>query len=129
MPQKKKFLKFYLMAALLFGCLGVVDGILPFLLTPPVAYWNGLAILTVLFFLLNLTAFFTFWHQQQRKITYVLPVYHALSFILFFVLNTLLSYNTLSANVLAFFPAIGIVLSVFEIFFSGYLLRRFELFP
>ena len=129
MPTKKRFLKFYLIAALLFGFLGVVDGILPFLLAPPVAYWNGLAILTVLFFLLNLTAFFTFWHQQQRKITYVLPVYHLLGFIIFFILSTLLSYNTLSANLLAFFPAIGIVLSVFEIFFSGYLLRRFELFP
>lgn len=129
MPGKKRFLKFYLITALLFGCLGVVDGMLPFLFTLPVAYLNVLAILTVLFFLLNLTAFFTFWHQQQRKITYVLPFYHIFSLILFIVLSSLFSYNTLPANLLAFFPAIGIVLSVFEIFFSGYLLRRFELFP
>ncbi|MDP3640031.1 MAG: hypothetical protein Q8R53_02395 [Nanoarchaeota archaeon] len=129
MPQKKRFLKFYLFIALLFGCLGVVDGVLPFLLIPPLAYLNTLAVISLLFFLLNIMAFFTFWHQQQRKITYVLPVYHVFSFILFIVLSSLFSYNTLPANLLAFFPTIGIVLSVFEIFFSGYLLRRFELFP
>lgn len=129
MPQKKRFLKFYLITALLFGCLGVVDGVLPFLLTPPLAYLNVLAVLSVLFLLLNITAFFTFWHQHQKRITYALPVYHVLGFIVFFMLSSLFSYNALLPNLLAFFPSIGIVLSVFEIAFSGYLLRRLELFP
>ena len=126
MPSKTKFLRFYLVAALLFGSLGLFDSLFTLTATPPLPYVNILSILLAVFFLLNIAAFFTFWHQRLEKITLVLPAYHILSFLLFALLSIFLIRDSLPEAVWINFPIAGILLSLFEMIFSVSLLRRFR---
>lgn len=126
MPPKNRFLHFYLVTALLFGTLGLFDSLFTLTATPPAVYVTTLSLLLAAFFLLNLAAFFTFWHQQLEKVALVLPIYHILSFLLFVVLSLFLIRDSLPESAWINFPVAGILLSLFEMAFSAYLLHRFK---
>jgi len=124
---KEKFLGIYLWIALLFGIIGIVDGILNFTELSLRIYSLVMGLLVFVFFFFNLFSWVHFMHDKLEKITWVLPTYHLVSYILFFVLGIFMGLKgLLTENSLNYFVVISIVTSVLEISWCVYLLKRFK---
>ena len=128
MENKKRFLQVYLIIALLFGVLGVIDALLNFFGSYPPTYGLIIAGFAFVFFIYNLFALVHFMQDKLEKITLVLPIYHLVSYFVFFMLGlVLVIMGVLGGLVLWGLNIIGLLASLFEIVFAGYLLRRFKL--
>ena len=124
---REKFVATYLVLALVFGILGLVDGVVNLVGVEVAIYSIVIGILSGLFFFFNLFAWVHLKHEKAEGITLVLPIYHVISYLLFFGLGIALGLMGLFfAGVFTFFVIVGVITSVFELGFSFYLLRRFE---
>ena len=127
--KKLGFFKIYLIIALAFGVIGLSDSLLSLFQISSTIYEIVVGILAFLFFFFNIFALVHIMQDKLEKITWILPLYHLLSAILFTFVGIILSLKGLLTNgVLLSFGIIGILTSVFEVLFSLYLLKRFELF-
>lgn len=125
---KEHFLRTYLIIVLAFGVIGISDSLLSLFNTSSIIYGVIVGILAFLFFFFNLFALVHLIQEKLEKITWILPVYHLLSAIIFTILGVLLSLKGLLTNNLIFSLGImGILTSSFEILFSLFLLKRFKL--
>ncbi|MBS3166243.1 hypothetical protein J4444_03925 [Candidatus Woesearchaeota archaeon] len=123
MEIKRGFLGIYLLITIAFGILGLVDVVMFLLKYQPKVYSFIAAVLSVGFFILSAVALFVFWHHRVRKIVYVLPLYQVISYILFSIAGIYLFERPQEMTILLF-AAFQIVVSIFEIGFSVYLLRK-----
>ena len=128
MENKKRFLQVYLIIALLFGILGVIDASLNFFGSYSPMYGLIIAGFAFVFFIYNLFVLVHFMQDKLEKITLVLPIYYLVSYFVFFMLGLILVITgVLGGMVLWGLNIIGLLASLFEIVFAGYLLRRFKL--
>ncbi|MBI2146248.1 hypothetical protein HYU22_02830 [Candidatus Woesearchaeota archaeon] len=128
MPSSSTFLRVYLYLTLIFGIIGLVDNIFTFLNFMPPMYVLSILGITVLFFIFNITTIPLFMHQRVPRIAFVLPVYHVLSFLVFFGIGVALFVFELAGEKIWVWGLIGLgfLASLFEIIFSLYLLRKFS---
>jgi len=127
--SKEKFLRIYLIIAFGFGFIGLADSLLSLFGFSSIIYGLMVGILAFLFFFFNIFAWVHFMHEKLEKITWVLPIYHIGSYVLFFILGIVLAViGLLNGGVLTFLSVLGMLTSGFEILFSLYLLKRFEFF-
>ena len=127
--KKHKFLRIYLIITLAFGVIGISDSLLSLMKTSSTSYTLIVGFLAILFFFFNIFALVHIMQEKLEKITWVLPLYHLLTAVLITTLGVFLSLKgLLTANVIFSLGIIGILTSGFEVLFSLYLLKRFELF-
>ncbi|MFH1682732.1 MAG: hypothetical protein ABIA37_02960 [Candidatus Woesearchaeota archaeon] len=129
MARKKRFLGIYLWIALVFGIIGLLDGLTSLFGFNLVLYEAIISILALLFFFFNIFAWAHFIQDRLEKITWVLPIYHLVGYVTFFIIGLVLSWKgMLSGGVTSSLSIISMLTSSFEILFSLYLLKKFELF-
>ncbi|MEK6863076.1 MAG: hypothetical protein AABW53_00040 [Nanoarchaeota archaeon] len=130
MRPRTGFLKTYLYIAIFFGIIGLTDTILSVLLSftsPIYAYIIGAA--AFLFFFFNLAAIAAFKYSRAERIAYILPVYHLVSYLAFFMVGLVLIAVGQTPEWLQLILTIwGIIASVFEIGFSFYLLKKLDFY-
>lgn len=127
--KKDKFLFIYLIVVLGFGGMGLIDSSLRLLGFSLEAYAPIILALSGLFFFFNIFGLVHFMQEKLEKITWVLPIYHILSFVLFFLLGVVLGVmGLMKEGVVVILGWLGILTSVFEIGFGLYLLKRFKFF-
>lgn len=114
--------------ALVFGVIGLADGLVSLLNLSLMEYYGWvISVIAFLFFFFNIFALVYFKQERLEKITWVLPIYHIASYILFFGLGIFLGLAGLFlGGVVGILGVIGVVTSVLEIIFCVYLLRRFR---
>ena len=123
MKTKRWFLKTYLIAALAYGLLGLIDSGFVIFRFQSTAFTRVLFSISFLFFFLSIAAIAFFGHHRVQRIAYVLPIYHLVSYLFFIVLGFILaSMETFQKWVWLSLLIIGILTSLFEIIFSVYLM-------
>ncbi|MDP3698931.1 MAG: hypothetical protein Q8R47_05060 [Nanoarchaeota archaeon] len=130
MNSEYVFLRTYLYAVMSIALLGLTDAVLHFLKITPILYVKIVPLVLFLFFFFNIFSIAIFRRRQVRKIVYVLPFYHLLSYILFLSLGLYLTVTGFNPSWLGF-ALIGIqaASSLFELGFSMYLLMKSEFSP
>ncbi len=127
--NSRLFLKIYLILAWAFGILGLIDGILTLAGWKKAAVAQIIAVIAFFFFFFNITTVALFRRYHAEKIAYILPIYHLVTYFIFFWISLVLYYLKAVPDI--FFQVIilfSILLSLFEIIFSVYLLRKFFFF-
>lgn len=127
MPEKRGFLKFYLLLAILIGIFGIVDNSLIFLKLASETYITMVSLLLFFYFFFNILAILVFYHQKQEPINYVLPLYHMITAIIFSIVGIYFSAPTFF--ILVSLLVIGYLTSLFEIGFGACLVKKFGLIP
>ena len=129
MEQKKGFLRFYLIIALLIGIIGLIDTILTLLNFNNQIYDYIILSITIFFFFFNILTLPIFHYHNVEKMAYILPIYHLSTYILFSLLGIILvlsnkniSWINISLIVISFLAAL------FEILFSIFLIIRLNVF-
>ena len=126
--KKLKFLRIYLIIALAFGVIGISDSLLSLLKFSSTIYTIIVGLLAFLFFFFNIFAWVHITQAKLEKITWVLPIYHLLTAVLFTIFGIIFSLaGLLTTGIIVLLGIIGILTSIFEVLFSFYLLKRFEL--
>lgn len=127
MEKKRGFIKAYLIIALIFGVVGLIDTSLTFLKLDSLIYASIMGMIVILFFLFNLLSLFLLIRYQAEGIYFILPIYHLLLYSALFALSFLVSIVESLANFSwSVFIAIGYLTALFEISFSLYLLKRIK---
>ena len=126
MSHSTKFLQVYLYLALAFGLLGLLDSIFTVSNFMPPLYVMSILAVSVLFFIFNIITIPLFMHQRVPRLAFVLPIYHVVSFMLFFGLGVALFVFNMAGKPMWVWAmiSVGIMASLFEIIFSLYLLRK-----
>ncbi|MEW5896242.1 MAG: hypothetical protein AB1668_00990 [Nanoarchaeota archaeon] len=131
MKQKRWFLSLYLVVAVVFGVLGLIESILAYFTTAPqiipnYAYYYSLAmaVFSFLFFFFNIFSIAVFRHHGVVRIAYVLPAYYLICYVLFFILGFAFAGITVGWVTNALIAA-STLTSLFEIGFGLYLMKRF----
>jgi hypothetical protein len=118
---KKWFLISYLVLALLYGIVGVMDGIVVILQEVSNRYLALVSIIGLLFFLFNFLAIAWFHHHQVPKLAHYFPLYHLIIYVLFFVAGIL------TESLSSFLVYLGLLLSVGEVIFVFYLFAKLKI--
>ncbi len=127
--KKLRFLRIYLIITLAFGVIGISDSTLSLFDASSIIYSIIIGLLAFLFFFFNIFALVHLMQDKLEKITWILPTYHLLSAVLITIFGVLMALQGLLTNNVIFSLGIfGVLSSTFEIVFSLYLLKRFELF-
>jgi hypothetical protein len=127
MQEKRGFLKIYLYIALLFGIISLVDNFLVIFEVNNNVYVMLLMFITHAFFFFNIVTIPLFHYFRVKKIAYILPLYHLLTYILFFSVGFLLTIvGIILSGTWIILVGISILSSIFEIAVAIYLLRKFE---
>ncbi len=123
--EKRALLTSYLCISVAMAILGIVDAILSYLQLSPAFYSIIVSLLALLFFFYNILIIFIFLHHHFSKITFVLPIYYILAFLISGIIGSILILKgqLTSATVLILFIT-SLVQGIFELTFSGYLLKR-----
>jgi hypothetical protein len=125
----EKFLGVYLIIAFAFGIIGLADGLLSLIGFSSIVYASIIIPLAILFFFFNIFTLVHFIQGKLAKITWVLPIYHLATYVLFFIIGLTLSIQgSLFDWVVILLGITAILTSIFEIAFSFYLFRRFKFF-
>ena len=128
MKKKRGFLKTYLLLALIFGLYGLLDSLLIFFDVVTNIYVYIAFTLPLLFFVFSVLAIPIFHYQRLERIVYVLPIYHIISYGVFFAFAFILSFFWLVHGwIWILMIILGFLTSIFEIWFSYYLLQKFDL--
>ncbi|MEK6899492.1 MAG: hypothetical protein AABX05_00045 [Nanoarchaeota archaeon] len=127
--MQSAFLKSYLYIALSFGILGFFDSVLSLLSITSSWYSYALAGLTLLFFLFNITSVIIFSYQGSERAAFVLPIYHLVSYTLFTLLMVLYLFFQITLPLDTPLLILSFMMSLFEISFSAYLLKRWYFSP
>lgn len=130
MKTKKEFLKVYLIIALIYGILGLIDGSFIFFNFTNNLFSLILAFLSFIFFFFNIISLIIFRHHYVPKLAYVLPIYHLITYCLFFGVGFYLFFKPDFYD-LTWIPLMitGIVFSLLEIMFCIYLLKKTDFTP
>ncbi len=128
MKKKRGLLKTYLLLALAFGLFGLLDALLTFFDVVTNVYVYLAFVLPFLFFVFSIVVIPIFHHHRLERIVYVLPIYHIISYGIFFAFAFILSFFWLVYGwIWVAMLLIGFITSILEIGFSYYLLKRFDL--
>ncbi len=128
MKDKRALVRWYVLAALLFGILGFIDTIIAYFSTGAISYFYIASLLFLFFFLANIFFLFYFIHNRLAKIFYVLPAYHIAAYIILSVAGAIVIFKEFShPSISITFSLIALITSIFEIFFSLYLLKKYLL--
>lgn len=129
MAGKKRFLGTYLLIALVFGVIGLLNSLSSLFGFSTLIYEAAVSVLALVFFFFNIFAWAHFIQDRLERITWVLPIYHLAGYVAFFIIGLVLSWKGMLATWTVFsLNLAGMLTSTFEILFSFYLLKRFELF-
>lgn len=126
MKQKRWFLGLYLIIAVIFGFLGLVDSVLTYFAIAPnyaLYYSMAIAVFSFVFFFFNIFSLTVFRHHGVEKIAYVLPAYYLICYVLFFILSFALAEITVGWVTNALIAANSLT-SLFEICFGLYLIKK-----
>lgn len=124
MERLQKFLRTYLIIAILYALLGVLDSILQLTKYVTPMYTSLLSFLTFLFFLFNIVALVVLYKSYQEKITLALPVYHLALFLLFFLFGLATASLAIKENLFFGMAIFGLISSLAELGFSYYLMKK-----
>lgn len=134
MDDIKIYTKVYLWVAFALGILGLIGGIIAFFPTAHLIYAVILSPIGFLFFFFSIATIVMFVVHKQKAIALVLPIYHVLKFILGFAVGFIIVFISIKTGLTQFPPNIeiylrifGFALSIFEIIFPLYLLRKLSL--
>lgn len=125
--MKRGFLQAYLITTLIFGILGFIDNIFAAANFTFALYNKIVTILLFLFFFFNIFAIAFFIYQKIERLAYILPIYHLVSSLLFLGIGFWIANKQFSPDFWIALIVLGTILSLFEIIFSVYLLRKFKL--
>ncbi len=120
MAHKRWFLMSYLIAALLYGIGGLLDGILVILQEVSNAYLITVSIIALLFFLFNIMAMAWFHYHHVPDLAHFFPFYHIVIYLTFFMLGLIPALG-------GFLTYFGLILSVGEIVFVFYIFAKLKL--
>ena len=124
------FLRAYLYAVIIIALLGLTDAALHLLKITPILYARIAPLVLFLFFFFNLFSIAIFRRRQLKRIVYLLPVYHLVSYIFFLSIGLGLAITGYTTTWLSFaLISIQAASSLFELGFSIYLLRKSEFSP
>ena len=125
MPEKREFLRVYLVLALLIGILAFADNILRLFKFTPKIYVAITSVLFFFFFFISIIAIPLFVHHHVGGMVYVLPIYYLITYLFFFLLGLALSFlPTIAGKANLFLIIAGFLTSIFQIVFSIYLLEK-----
>ncbi len=129
MQEKRGYLKFYLYIAMFFGIISLIDNFLVIFDVINNIYVMLLMFITHTFFFLNIITIPLFYYFRINKIAYILPIYHLLTYILFFSVGFFLNTaGIVLQGTWMILIGISILSSIFEISIAIYLLKKFEFF-
>lgn len=129
MKQKRGFIRFYLLLALAFGFLGLVDTSLTFFDVTNNIYAHLVMLISILFFFFNVFSIPIFYLKRVERIAFIFPIYHIIVFLLFFGFGFLMTYKALFFEWMwIVLIALGFVSALFEVIFSIYLMGRLKVF-
>jgi hypothetical protein len=129
MKNKRILAKWYVLGALFFGVLGLIDTLITYYSTPTLLYLNFISFLFLLFFLANIFFLFYFIHNRLKSIFFILPIYHILLYIILSIIGIVVVFKEITTPSVALgFSVTAGITSIFEIIFSLYLLGKFLLF-
>jgi len=118
MFTKRHFLRLYLILTIIFALLGALDGLFLLLgfLWPTYLLINSLLFFG--FFLFNFLAVIEFHHSHDRKILYILPLYHILKYIGLVVLILTADESTILTLNAREYALVAIILGILELVVS-----------
>ena len=129
MKLKRSFLRWYLVLALAFGILGLLDSLLTFFDVVNNVYVAVVVLLSAAFFLYNIVVIPVFHAHRVERIAYVLPIYHICTFLLFFGFGFLTkALNILVDWLWMVVVGAGLLSAVFEVGFALYLMKKLDVF-
>jgi hypothetical protein len=126
MEKRMRFLRLYLIVAIIFALLGLLDSILTLTGTLSTAYTYFISILAVAFFIFNIVAVVKFLRNKLENIVLILPIYNIAMYIIFFAIGIHATYALTRESIFFYSAIVGLVTSLAELVFAGYLLRRFK---
>ncbi|MFH1276050.1 MAG: hypothetical protein ABIH82_02985 [Candidatus Woesearchaeota archaeon] len=127
--EKKRFLRIYLILIIALGILSIVDYLLTTFTVTTNIYFVTISFLFLLFFLFNILVIPILTYQRQKKITYVLPIYHIIKYISLFLLGAVIKFLQITwSNLWIIIISLGIGLALLEIIFALYLMKKLGLF-
>ncbi len=127
MKPRKWFLRIYLVVALIYGFLGLSDNLSTIFNVGNNIYTQFLILVSFCFFFFNLIALAFFHYHRVEKLAYILPIYHLATYLLFLILGfILISIDQVPLWSWTALVVLGNITSLFEIFFSIFLLRRID---
>jgi len=127
MEDYHRFIRIYLIFALIWGSLGVIDSILNLINLNSKYYIIPLSLLGLLFFGFNLFSVYRLRQEDNEPLIWVLPLYYIISYVLFFILGLVLIWANWYTSILVMvITIISLLFSSGEIIFSLYLLKRFK---
>ena len=136
MKEKKSgFFRFYIIAIIVFGIIGILDVIFSFMKLQfkiSTAYLAPVWLIATAMFIISIVALVKFVNRKFHKMTYVLPIYHIVFPILMLILGLAWGFyiglqgvnpSTIASPIA--FPIIALLSSVFEVGFGAYIWKRF----
>ena len=121
----QKFIKIYLIIALILGVLGFIDTSLTISELNPAIYTSIVGGIVLLYFFFNIITIPILIRHQAKSVYYVLPIYHVLIYLLLFGISLIFNiFNLVSINIWYVLIAIGFLTAAFEIGFSIYLIKK-----
>ena len=128
MSDRRRFFQIYLIIALGFGGIGLLDSFLQFCVSCQGTYQTEISLISFIFLLLNIIAIPYFWYNKMELMAYLLPVYHISMYSLLSLFGIILAMKSLvqGPTVTGFIIA-GMLASLFEITFTVLLMRKEKL--
>ena len=128
MVQKRGFLKLYLITTLVIALLALINDALFLMGVSVTVSTFSFSIFYFLFFFLSIIAIPLFHHFNIERIAYILPVYFIISYLIFSGVGGYLSAKNLTeGNILLILGVVSIISSLFEGFFSVYLIKKLDI--
>lgn len=125
MPEKREFLRVYLILALLIGILAFANNILRLFKFTPKIYIAITSVLFFLFFLVSIIAIPLFVHHHVGGVVYILPIYYLVVYLFFSLLGLVLSFlPVLASRAELILTIAGFLTAVFQIVFAAYVLEK-----
>jgi hypothetical protein len=128
MIPKRTFLFAYLLLAIAYSLISILDSILNLSANCLCVYQTQIALISALFFATTIIFILIFWYHRMHKLAFLLPAYHITMSTLFFLTGSIFALNgSFSQYVINVFLYIGIFLGLIELALAMYVLRKYRL--
>ncbi len=125
MPEKREFLRVYLILALVIGIVAFADNILRLFKLTPKIYVAITSVLFFLFFIISIIAIPLFVHHHAGGVVYILPIYYLVVYLFFSLLGLVLSFlPVLASRAELILTIAGFLTAIFQIVFAVYVLEK-----
>lgn len=125
MLERRQFYQIYLIIALGFGGIGLLDSFLQFCVSCKGAYQTEISLISFMFVLINIIAIPYFWYNKMESFAYLLPVYHLSVYSLLTIFGIFLAMKSLvEGSTITGFIIAGMLASLFEITLTVFLMRK-----